>query len=130
MIFLELGVVLLLITSWAIRLREIPGYILGWLVGIFMIILLSTLSPGADPLMNVPIQTEPVSLTFLGIIIPSFVGLALGIGVMSLIRFGSNSPSRIGRALTIAILMTITLVSAYLMLQSAYQPVYPLPFSR
>jgi multisubunit Na+/H+ antiporter MnhE subunit len=77
------------------------------------------LSPSAEVPITDPLVSAPVELTFLGLIIPSFIGLILGIGVLTLVRFGSNTPSRIGRAITIAVLVTITLVSAYLMLQSA-----------
>jgi hypothetical protein len=118
-IFIVMGIVLVMLTNWALRLREFPGYILGWLVGIFIIILMSVLSPSAEVPITDPLVSAPVELTFLGLIIPSFIGLILGIGVLTLVRFGSNTPSRIGRAITIAVLVTITLVSAYLMLQSA-----------
>lgn len=117
-IFIVMIIVLAMLTNWALRLREIPGYILGWLVGIFIIILMSISSPtGAVPITD-PTISAPIQLTFLGVIIPSFIGLILGIGVLALVRFGNNTPSRIGRALTISVLLTITLVSAYLMLQS------------
>lgn len=117
-IFIVMGIVLVMLTNWALRLREIPGYILGWLVGIFIIILMTVLSPSSQVPVTDPGVSAPVELSFLGVIIPSFIGLVLGVGVLSLVRFGGNTPSRIGRALTIAVLVTITLVSAYLMLQS------------
>jgi hypothetical protein len=118
-IFIIMGIVLVMLTNWALRLREIPGYILGWLTGIFIIILLSVLSPSAEVVITDPMVSAPIELTFLGVIIPSFIGLVLGVSVLSLVRFGSNTASRIGRALTIAVLVAITLISAYLMLQLA-----------
>ncbi len=118
-IFIIMGIVLVMLTNWALRLREIPGYILGWLIGIFVIILLSVMSPSAEAVITDPMVSAPVELTFLGLIIPSFIGLVLGVSVLSLVRFGNNTPSRVGRAMTIAVLLTITLVSAYLLLQSA-----------
>ncbi len=113
-----MGLVIILITAWARSLGEWAGYILGWLVGIFFILMLLTLLPPpipADP--NVPAQ--PTQITFWGLIVPSFFGLIIGFGLLFFIRLSGSSDSRIRRALTVAALMSFTLVTGYLVLRSS-----------
>ena len=116
MIFLLMGVALLIITGWALSLREMPGYLLGWLVGIFLIIVIGTL---AQPQMPMEDPNFVVTLSFFGIVLPSAFGLALGFGVLLAARVGGGSSSRVARALTVAVLVSFTLVTSYLLLLSA-----------
>jgi hypothetical protein len=117
-IFLVMGFALMLVTGWMIVLREFAGYLLGWLVGIFLIIVLSTLLPGGT---QSPADDFVVNVTFLMLMLPSMVGLAAGFGVMWLIRMGIESNSWVGRALTIAAITSAILVTWYLMLLTVYQ---------
>lgn len=119
MIFMVMGFILLLVTWWMASLREYPGYILGWLTGIFLIIVLGTLivDTGADEFAA---ETQ-LSLNFLSLMIPSALGLAAGFGILMVIRIGGESNSRVIRALTIAGLVSFVLVAWYLMLLTTYQ---------
>jgi hypothetical protein len=118
-VFAMLALAVLVITSWARTLREWAGYLLGWLVGIFLILVLSTLFPyptiaPIDPVAP-PVQT---SLNFFQLIIPSILGLIIGFGLLFVIRIGGNSDMRVGRALTVAGLLSFTLTAGYLILRN------------
>ncbi len=122
MIFLVMGFIMLLVTGWAFSLREVAGYILGWLLGVFLIIVLSTLLPAGEPMNEFDtLASQPVQLDFIALIIPSGFGLAMGFGLLTLIRGDGYNASRMRRALTIAIIVTIVLVAWYLLLLSGYQ---------
>ncbi|MBZ0293618.1 MAG: hypothetical protein K8L99_13710 [Anaerolineae bacterium] len=119
MIFVLMGLILLLLTGWMVSLREFAGYALGWLVGIFLIIMLSTLM-APDPL-PVDAVAPTVTIDFLTLMVPSALGLAVGFGVLFLSQLGGYSNSRAIRALTIAALVSFTLVMWYLLLRSTLQ---------
>jgi hypothetical protein len=123
MVFVVMGIALLLVTNWAFRLREFAGYALGWLVGIFVIIFLSLITSSTAP---VPVTTVPdggvtTSVNFFAAMIASAFGLLIGYGVLELVKFGGRSQSRASRALLIATLVTINLVSWYLLLMAVQE---------
>lgn len=117
MIFVLMGLLGLMLTIWAFSVKEYAGYALGWLVGIFLIIVLSTLFPRIET-ADLPAETDaglPV-LGFFSVVVPGGFGIAVGFALMMLIGTARSSSRGIVQALTIAILMTINLVSGYLML--------------
>jgi hypothetical protein len=118
-VFALLALAVLVITNWARTLREGAGYLLGWLIGLFLIIVLSALFPYTvvapiDPAVP-PVQR---TLTFFQLIIPSIFGLGIGFGLLFVIRIGGNSDRRVGRALTVAALLSFTLTTGYLILRN------------
>ncbi|HEX2619155.1 MAG TPA: hypothetical protein VHL11_03380, partial [Phototrophicaceae bacterium] len=116
-IFMLTGAVGLGITFWALARQEYAGYILGWLSGIFLILLLSTLIP-FNPTLTA--QAAPQPLSFLGIFIPGMMGFFAGVLVpLGIYRFGSPAPGRL-RALIVAVLLSLTLVTGYGMLMASY----------
>lgn len=117
-IFIGMVGALLIVTGWAFRIREFPGYILGWLVGLFFMVALSVILPTPDPVIAEAQYSE--GLNFFGLILGSGLGMTLGFGVLMLARFGASSTgsARVGRALTVALLVAITLIASYLMLVS------------
>lgn len=120
MIFLVIGLIIVLISLWAHSLNELPGYILGWLMGIFFIILFSTLTPAAEPLPPDLIGAQSAAdlqpITFLTLLLPSILGLVLGFAALALMRMGQSTASRVGRSLMISGLLSFILASGYLML--------------
>jgi hypothetical protein len=118
-VFALMALVIAIISSWAYALREGAGYLLGWLVGIFLILVLATLFPYAPPPVDSLGQPIPNPLTFGQLIIPSFLGLISGFGILLVVRVGGYSDSRIRRALTVATLMSFTLVTGYVILRSS-----------
>ena len=119
MIFMVMGLILLLVTWWMASLREFAGYLLGWLTGIFLIIVLGTLI--GDTGTEEFVEDVELRLNFLTLMIPSALGLAAGFGILMVIRMGGQSNSRVVRALTIAGLVSFVLVAWYLMLLTTYQ---------
>jgi hypothetical protein len=117
-VFAMMALVLAIISSWAYSLREVAGYLLGWLVGVFLILVLATLIPYVPPPLDSAGQPIPNPLTFGELIIPSFLGLVAGFGVLLVVRIGGYSDSRIRRALTVTTLMAFTLVTGYVILRS------------
>jgi hypothetical protein len=122
MVFIVMGIALLLVTTWAFRLREFAGYGLGWLVGIFLIIFMSLFASGSDTgtVDTAALGGEPaLNVNFFGAMIASAFGLAIGFGILELVKFGGRSESRAARALLIATLTTIILVCWYLLLMAS-----------
>lgn len=114
------GMVILIITIWSNSLKEYPGYLLGWLVGIFLIVMISTLLPPPPaPIEGTVPVTTPSTITFFGLIIPSIFGLGLGFGLLYAIRIGAYGNSKVGRALTVAALMSFSLTAGYVLLRSS-----------
>lgn len=116
MVILVTLIMLVIISVWAFQQREYAGYLLGWLAGIFFMLLLTTLTPPAPPVdPNLPQPPLP-ALSFFGLLFPSILGLVFGFGALALTRLGTASDSRVGRALTVAVLVSFTLASGYLIL--------------
>lgn len=108
MILMVFGIMLLAVTSWAFRLREYPGYILGWLIGIFFIVIYTSLTGDTGQTTTDPAQTTEVTLTAFGVLFPAFFGLLFGFGLLFAVRMYGNMGARQG--ILIASL-TATLVS-------------------
>jgi hypothetical protein len=121
MILLVMIVVLSLITSWAFRLREFAGYALGWLVGIFAIILLSTLLSQPTPDPTLPPQPERIDISFASLFFPSIIGFPTGFFLMMLLNSDSTSRTRTRQALMMAVLLTIALSTSYVMFIASLQ---------
>jgi hypothetical protein len=118
-VFALTALVIAIISSWAYSLREGAGYLLGWLVGIFLMLVLTTLFPYVAAPVDSAGQPIPNPLTFGELIIPSILGLISGFGLLLIVRIGGYSDSRIRRALTVATLMSFTLVTGYVILRSS-----------
>lgn len=111
-IIMILGGILLLVTWWAWQLRELPGYILGWLVGIFLIIVFAIAMPSARPSVADDLS-DAAGINLAALLVVSFIGLAAGFGGLLLIRGGGAESSRAQRSLTVAILVAVPLAASY-----------------
>ena len=116
MVIVVTVIMLVIISVWAFRQREYAGYLLGWLAGIFFMLLLTTLTPPAAVSDPGQPPAPPPTLSFFGLLFPSLIGLGLGFGALTLTRLGAASDSRVGRALTVAVLMSFTLSAGYIIL--------------
>jgi hypothetical protein len=112
-LFIVMGVFLLIVTSWAFRWQEYPGYILGWLSGIVVIIFLSILFP--QPSGEAEVAELPSRTSALVALLPTAFGMVLGFGVMQMIKAGGRSASAVSRSLLIAGLVVLILSLWYLM---------------
>lgn len=111
LILAVLAAMLLVVTSWAFRMREYPGYVLGWLIGIFFIIIYRALTGDDTNLLEAQEAAEETgtALSFFGVVFPTMLGLALGFGVMYFSKTLGTTRAR--RGVTIAVL-TATMVVA------------------
>lgn len=119
MMFILVGVMLLLITSWAYSRREYAGYLLGWLIGLLVVIIVSVFSIGStssdfSAVAQVDVFRDPAVMV--GLLFSSTLGVGLGFLVMTLARSGYETQSRVRRSLTIALATSFTLVSGYLLI--------------
>ncbi len=74
------------VTSWAFRQKEYPGYLLGWLVGIFAIIVSQATSDTRS--MPSPDEAEiaATTLPLLSVMGVTIIGMGIGGGVLFLLR--------------------------------------------
>ncbi len=109
LIFIVFIAMLVAVTSWAFREQEVPGYLLGWLIGIFFIVIYSSLvgDAGSDP-DEEAFETAEVTLSAFAVLAPAFGGLIIGFGLLYLVRLWSGAGTR--QSVLIAV-MTATLVS-------------------
>jgi hypothetical protein len=118
-LFLVVGLVILLLSAWAYSIKEYAGYILGWLIGILLIILMSAFTLNADvaaEISTAPTYIDPVML--FGLLLAAFAGLGLGFALLGIVRGGGQSVSRLKRSLAVAFTNGFTLSAGYLMLIS------------
>jgi hypothetical protein len=122
MMFFLVGIMMILITSWAYSRREYAGYLLGWLIGLLAMIILSVFSIGSaaadlSPVAQVDVFRDPAVMV--GMLFSSTLGVGMGFLVMSLARDSYETQSRVRRSLTIAVATSFTLASGYLLLITA-----------
>jgi hypothetical protein len=122
MMFFLVGVILVLVTSWAYSRREYAGYLLGWLIGLMGMIILSVFSIGstADDLSavaQVDVFRDPAVM--FGMLFGAVLGVGIGFGIMMLARDENGTQSRVRRSLTIALATSFTLISGYLLVITA-----------
>lgn len=107
LILIVVVAMLVVVTSWAFRTGEYPGYVLGWLVGIFFIVTYRALF-GDTSAAEETVETVETRLSFFTVTCPSFIGLLLGFGVLFFIRNFGASHAR--RALTVAIMTALLII--------------------
>lgn len=119
LIFLMFLAVLLVVTQWASRKREIPGYLLGWMIGVFFIIIYQSATgttPQPEPEIVEEVQQNAGRLTASAIFLPSVLGLMGGLGASAVYAFIVRTHAR--RSIGVA-LMTATLVFTLFMIATA-----------
>jgi hypothetical protein len=117
LIFIVFSVMLIAVTRWAFATREFSGYGLGWLIGIFIIIIVSTVSgdPSVDEVVDAVAQSED-KLSLFEVLIPSFFGLIGGFGLIFLTRNFVNTHRQ--RAPTIAVFTATIILTMYFLITS------------
>src|SRR5688572_32307682 len=95
-IIAALSMVFLAISRWAVlSLREYVGYGLGWLLGLFFIIVYISLGGGQNAM-----STEPQYLGIFHVFLATFLGLVFGMVIQIGLRFGMRMAQ--GLALQVA----------------------------
>lgn len=107
LILIALAVAFLAISRWAIVvLKEYPGYGLGWMIGLFFVLVY--LSVGGEPQVDEPIRY----LTGIQVFIATFFGLVVGSIIIFSLRFGMGHAR--GVALQVAIYTALNLTLLFL----------------
>jgi hypothetical protein len=122
MMFFVVGVMMILITSWAYSRREYAGYLLGWMIGFLAMIILSVFSIGSptdnfSAITAIDVFRDPAVMV--GLLFGSTMGVVIGFVVMMLARDEYETQSRVRRSLTIALATSFTLTSGYLLVITA-----------
>lgn len=120
LIFLILMAVFIVVSIWAIRRRqEYIGYGLGWLIGVFGMVIYGALVGDAEPVA----QAEPIietSMNVLQVTIPSILGIGLGAWTMSLVV--QSRKTGMLRSIIVAFLTALSLWLVFFLLVSAPYP--------
>lgn|GEM_PF-1066859 len=108
LIFLILLVEFAVVTVWALRYRkEYVGYMLGWLVGIFGLVVYGALVGETTPVPETVQATavEP-GMNILQVTLPSLIGIVLGAWSMSLVV--QSRKRGVLRSIVVAIITTVS----------------------
>lgn len=111
-IFLVFLFVLIQVTRWAFDQGERPAYALGWLVGVFVIIVYQLLSGEAAP--PEPEAVENGVLTLNAILLPSFIGFGAGVTASTVYRYVVKTHAR--RSIAVAIITAGLVFTLFLIL--------------
>lgn len=113
LIFIVLFAVFGLLTRWAIwRLHEYAGYALGWLLGLFFVFVYSSLM-SSPPTFQAESAPGEITLNVWQVIVPSVLGLVIGLFSLILTRLGGGSS--VQQALKIAGFTALGVVLLFLM---------------
>lgn len=120
LIVIVLGIVFLALSWWSLkRRREYIGYGLGWLIGVFGMVVYGALVGEPDPVAQGAIDFT-VTLNLFQVLFPSFIGISLGAGAMSLVRSTDNKG--VQNSIVVAMLTALSLWVLFLMLVSSTFP--------
>lgn len=120
LIFIILIAVFFWLSWWAIqRRKEYVGYGLGWLIGVFGMVIYGALV-GDPPAVAQTDTTIPNTLNIFQVTLPSILGLVLGAWSMSLIR--QTSDKSVQKSIVVALLTALALWVLFLMIVSTAYP--------
>ncbi len=111
-VFILVSIGVIAISLWSFSRREFTGYILGWLLGIFLVLLFSTIFTRSET------ETELSTLSFIEVFFPGLIGISLGIGLRVAYATITPTSTRRTRPIAIALSMSSLLSCGYLMLLS------------
>lgn len=104
-----LTIVFLVLTHWSLRrLKEYAGYALGFLMGIFFVLVYISLGGGAEG----DAEASRETLNLFEVILATVLGLFFGAGIMFGLRFGTRFAR--GVALQIALYTALNLILLFL----------------
>lgn len=110
LIFAVLAAAFLFLTRRAVITQEFAGYGLGWLIGLFIIVVYS--STGAQPALNAQSIQTPVTLTWFQVLLPTVCGGGLGLGLLYIINLTRTGRPR---SLTMAAFTALNVTLLFLM---------------
>lgn len=117
LIFIVLFVAFAALTNWALnRLREFPGYGLGWLIGLFVMIVYSSLVGQPETPAIAATAGQGVTLNFFQVFLASFLGIVFGVTAMLLARLWQGVAQQ---TIKIAMFTAIGVILIFLMFIAA-----------
>jgi len=121
LILLILFVVFVVLSWWALyRRREYIGYGLGWLIGVFAMVVYGALVGDPEPIAQVAVPTE-TTLNILQVIFPSIIGIGLGIVAMWMVN--QTRYRGVQKSIVVALLTAMSIWVLFLMIVSAAYPI-------
>lgn len=114
LIVLVLLGLLIAVSRWALSTREYPAYALGWLIGIFFIVIYRALSGDDTADVQDTAEATESTLSFLGAFIPGILGIFSGLGVMFVIRRFAQETGT-GKSIAVAISTSILIIILFLL---------------
>lgn len=124
LIMFILLIVFLMLSTWALRRRkEYLGYGLGWLIGVFAMVVYGALvgDPPEPEATAQAVEIGGVTLNLFQVIFPSLIGIMLGAGAMASVNVTQNKG--VQQSILVAILTAISLMVLFLMVVSSAYPV-------
>jgi drug/metabolite transporter (DMT)-like permease len=101
-------------SRWAISKKEIPGWILGVLIGVFFIILYqSATGNAADAEAIEEAARHESTLSFLQILIPSILGLFAGLVSLAVAAIATRTRTR--ESVTVAVITSLLIIVIFLL---------------
>ena len=111
--------VFVVLTWWALRRhKEYIGYGLGWLIGVFLMVVYGALIGDPQPPVGPP--DGPTTLNILQVIFPSLIGLGFGAWALWMIRQSYNRS--VQKSIVIALLTAVSISVIFLMIVSSGFP--------
>ena len=121
LIMLILFAVFIVLSWWAIqRRREYIGYGLGWLIGVFAMVVYGALVGDPEPIAQVAIPVE-TTLNIFQVLFPSLIGISLGILAMWMVN--QTRYRGVQKSILVALLTAMSIWVIFLMIVSAAYPV-------
>lgn len=113
-IFLVLFVVLIVVTNWARGRREYTGYLLGWMIGIFFVIIYGSITgPNDNEVAAQVAEAGQIALGLGQVIVASLIGLLTGAGIILFIKITGDTRAK--SALKVAIMTGLSVIVLFLM---------------
>ena len=120
LILLILLAVFIILSLWALqRRREYIGYGLGWLIGVFAMVVYGALVGDPPPASQTELTNE-ATLNVLQVIFPSIIGIVLGIVAVWMVN--QTRYRGVQKSLVVALLTATSIWILFLMVVSAAYP--------
>jgi hypothetical protein len=107
LVFGAMFAVFVYLSRQALMSREYTGYGLGWLIGLFFIVVYSATLP--DQPFNTNL-TESVRLSFFQVLLPTVCGIVIGIGLLILVGLAQHAPRQFTLLTAVVTAVNITLI--------------------
>jgi len=117
LILVVLIIMLGVVTRWAMSSKDYPAYALGWLVGIFFIVIFRALSGDESTPVEETVETTKSTLNVFLVLFSALIGIGGGLGMMFAIRrFAGHAGA--GKSVTIAVSTSTLIIVLFILATS------------